>query len=351
MYKKALTIALLLLAAPSAFAQSSVEISGTFSYTVNTANDTVQLSVAKILNNSTTYTTGTLRLELWLTTSPYTGGNINGYRVATYQITGSTNGELGPNQYFSNISATVPLTDLPAAGSYDATLIVSEYTQNCGTVDGYCIDTYGAFDTPFVVGGGGNTGGSTTVQLMAPYSYSVNFSAGTLSYSIAEIENTSQTYTTGTLRIEFWLTTTPYSGGDIDGFRIATSQITGSSNGQLGPNQSFQNLSGTASLTDLPSPGTYYVALIVSEYTQNCGSSDGYCIDTYGNFQNTMAVPDTDTPVDVAAAAGAAAGGGGAFGWDSLTGLAILLALRLARGMALPQCRRASAHSADSSNG
>jgi hypothetical protein len=301
---------------------SSVTIVGNYSYVPDLAAASVQLNVAELLNSSPTYTTGTLRLELWLTLVAYSGGPINGYRVATYQITGSTNGQLGPDQYFSNISATVPLSALPSAGTYDATLVVTEYSPSCLTTDHYCIDTYGTFSSGVTIGDGANTGGNSNLSIVGTYSYSADASDTTAQLDVAEILNSSTTNTTGTLRLELWLTSTPYTGGSINGNRIATYQLTGPSQGTLRPNQDFTNITASVPLTNLPGAGMYDVTLILSEYTKNCGTSDGFCIATYGAFPNQFVVSD---PTSVISNVTGHSGGGGAFGWIDCLGLTVLV--------------------------
>jgi hypothetical protein len=318
---------------------SSVSIVGSFSYTADIAAGTAQLDVAEILNSSQTYTTGTLRLELWLTLGTYAGGPINGYRIATYQLTGSSNGQLGPNQYFSSISETVPLTNVPGAGTYNVTLVVTEYSSSCTATDHYCIDTYGAFPTNLTIAGGGNAGGNSNISIVGNYSYSTDSSLSTAQLTVAEILNSSPTYKTGTLRLELWLTTSAYAGGSITGNRIAMYQLNGTTNGSLGPNQEFNNISASVPLTNLPSAGSYYATLIVSEYTKNCGTSDGYCIDTYGNFSNPFIIsaPSTTVPTVAAASGGSGGGGGG-----SIDGFECLVLASLAISTRLIRCARNS---------
>jgi len=310
---------------------SSVAIVGNYSYTPDLAAGTVQLDVAEIQNNSSTNTTGTLRLELWLTTTPFTGGSINGYRVATYQVSGSSNGELGPNQYFSSIAATVPLSGLPGSGTYDVALLVTEYSNSCGASDHFCLDTYGMFPSSFTIGGGGNTGGNGNISIVGSYAYSANASLSSAQLQVAEILNSSATYKTGTLRLELWLTTTPYAGGLITGNRIASYQITGSSNGTLGPNQDFSNINVSVPLGDLPGPGTYDATLIVSEYTNSCGTTDGYCIDTYGTFANQFVVASTNVVSNTGGHSG-----GGAIGGAEVLGLLGLLMIQWRRSARRP---------------
>jgi hypothetical protein len=318
---------------------SSIQLVGQPSYTQSGSQLT--LNVPEILNASTSTDTGTLRVELWLTAAPYAGGNISGDRVAIHQLSGNTNGALGPSQYFDPFSVTVPLTNLPGPGSYYASLLVTEYNSTtCSSSDHFCIDTYGGMANQFVVANSTGTGGSSNVVLSGSYSYSANFETNTLQFSVSQISNTSTTYTTNPLRLEWWVTASPYAGVSQPGNRIATWQIQGPTNGQLSPGQWFQGLTGTTPLTNLPAGGTYYITMVVSEYTQSCGSSDGYCVDTYGNFQKEMTVPAASTATGGGTPSGgtssggdgssgsAGSGGGGSMDLASLILLALLVALQ-----------------------
>jgi hypothetical protein len=219
---------------------------------------------------------------------------------------------------------------LPPAGVYYPVLLLVEHTASCTSTNGYCTDDYvnlfetsnGSATVTVGSGGGNNTGGSSSLSIVGTYSYSVDSSDTTAQLNVAEILNSSTTYTTGTLRLELWLTTTPYAGGTINGNRIATYQLTGPSQGTLGPNQDFTNISASVPLADLPGPGTYDVTLIVSEYTNNCGTSDGFCIATYGAFPNQFVISDPpSTAGNVSDHSG-----GGAFGWLEIAALGGLLA-------------------------
>lgn len=176
---------------------TNVEIVGTYSYQLSTSSASVQLSVAEILNPSSTYHTGTLRLELWLTTSPYSGGSINGFRVAAIQLTGSSNGTLGPDQYFSNVYATGPLVNFPSSGTYYVTFIIEEFTQNCGSSDGFCIDTFGGFGDQLVIGGSVMTSnaGPSLVAAVLPSSRSV--AVGSTATAFATLINSGSAPATG----------------------------------------------------------------------------------------------------------------------------------------------------------
>lgn len=319
---------------------SPVQLVGNFSYQVE--GNQVALAAADIDNTSTTYTTGSLELQLWLTTSPFSGGTIQGYDIATYPLTVNGAAFLSPGES-AQVDATVPLVNLPPPGSYYSTLVVAEYTQNCGTATGYCTDAWGNFSTPFVIGDSNNTSSYGNLVL-GKNSYVASFNPNTLTFDVSSLSNTSQTYTTGTLRLEWWLTATPYDGKSIPGNRIAMFTIQNSSNGQLTPGQWFQDLQGTVPLVNLPPPGTYYVSILVTEYRENCGSTDGYCVDTYNNYQNQQVIPNpaptTTSPQSSGspasggspASSGASSGGGGAIGTLGLAILAALLLLRMLRG-------------------
>lgn len=115
---------------------------GSWSYSVAQSANTVNLSVSNIQNNSYFDSTGTIRLELWLTTSPWNDNATNvGYQIAVDQLTGPTNGTLGPNQSFNDINHTVNYLNHPPAGAYYVTFAVTEYTgNNLSSDNGYALD-------------------------------------------------------------------------------------------------------------------------------------------------------------------------------------------------------------------
>jgi hypothetical protein len=275
-----------------------VELIGSFGAQVDLGAGTVRLTVARLENPSTTRTTGTLRLELWATQNPYNGGGIQGYRIATSRLSDV----LTPREYFYNIDHTVRVESRPPAGTYYLTLIVSEYLGNCGTADGFCIVEHGVMNNRLTVqsaGGAPNpnpnpnpppANNTREVQMVGTYSYNVNFDTAQLQMSVERLQNPSTTRTTGTLRLELWATQTPYSGGQISGYRIGTYQIRGNSNGTLGPNQYFTNVNVTVPVDSRPPAGSYYATLVISEYSDTCPTSDRFCINTYGGFPNAMYV-------------------------------------------------------------
>ena len=130
---------------------------GNTSYVIDPALNTVRLDVAE-LDNTGSGTTGTIRLELWLTSAPWNPlGSNTGYEIATDQLSGSSNGTLGPNQYFSNIDHIVSYRVRPPAGVYFATLVAAEYTGASPAIDnGFVVDTSISFPGVIVVGADGS---------------------------------------------------------------------------------------------------------------------------------------------------------------------------------------------------
>jgi hypothetical protein len=107
----------------------------------NRVGSIVTLSADGIYNNSSTRTTGTLRLELWATTTrPARGVGFNGYRLAI----SPTLSPLSPGFHYSNLAYTVSFTE-PPAGTYWIVLALDEF-NNCSTDDGFCIEDSLVFD-------------------------------------------------------------------------------------------------------------------------------------------------------------------------------------------------------------
>ena len=131
---------------------SYIKLVGTSGYQFH-GDGTVTLTIPEIHNTSSTYKTGTLRVELWASTSPYYGGQLSGYKMAQVQFGGSSNGQLEPNHYFSAFDYTTSVLVTPPNGSYAVTLTVDEYSSSgCTSADGFCIDAWASFSNPLIIG-------------------------------------------------------------------------------------------------------------------------------------------------------------------------------------------------------
>jgi subtilisin family serine protease len=132
--------------------QSDVSLVGSDSYQTSGLSSAA-LTAGSIFNASTTRTTGTLRLELWVGTGPFTPG-ASGTRLATWQLSGTSNGTLGPRQSFTNlVSQPLPIVALPPPGSYYAYLLLTEYFGSTATcaADHFCLDSFANFNSAFIV--------------------------------------------------------------------------------------------------------------------------------------------------------------------------------------------------------
>lgn len=192
----------------------------------------------------------------------------------------------------------------------------------CDTGYGYCSNNGGyccAASTPYCTSNGGCSAsppgsGGGSVYFSGVYSYSADFTAGTGSMHVDQVVNTTS-YTTGTLRLELWATSSRYAGGTISGYRTLTYVL-----GQLPSNYSFSNVNtGTLTMPGGLPAGTYYLTFALTEYDPStcAGSNGGYCIVNYGNFTDPVTVSQaTDDGGD-----DYGGGGGGAFGALALLAL------------------------------
>jgi hypothetical protein len=123
----------------------------------------VTLQVDRVSNNSSSATSGSLRLQLWATASPYAGGTISGYILGSYQFSQV----LAPNQYYSSVTQTVTFT-APPDGTYYTTMTLEEYTASGWVIQDHV--TYNTTNTwgPPAVGGGD---GTPAVGVLQPYSF------------------------------------------------------------------------------------------------------------------------------------------------------------------------------------
>ncbi|SHO81515.1 hypothetical protein MNB_SV-15-1093 [hydrothermal vent metagenome] len=97
----------------------SLYIQGYTSYDISRGN--INISVDKIFNKRKSGRSGTLKLAIWLTDYPYSGGTIRGFVIGETIL-----GELEANRYYENISETVKYYK-PPRGRYYSTFVLSEY--------------------------------------------------------------------------------------------------------------------------------------------------------------------------------------------------------------------------------
>ena len=224
----------------------SADIEGAVSYQIS--GDRVTVEIDRIANNTTNLTTGSLYVTVRMTE----GSSVydSGHNVARHQFTGSSNGQLGPGQFFSNIRLTLDYTQ-PPPGTYYVHFWTSQYPDDNTLLDSI------TFTERLIVSDGG--GGPADIE----GSISYQTSGDGITVEIDRIANNTSNLTTGTLYVTVRMT----EGSSVygSGHNVARHQITGSSNGQLGPGQFFSNIRVTLDYTR-PPPGTYYVHFFTSQY-------------------------------------------------------------------------------------
>ena len=236
--------ALLLAAAGAEALAGPADLEGALAF--NISGDRITVEIERIANNTRDTTTGTLYVTVWMTTGTELG---RGWRVARHRITGSSNGTLGPGQYFSGIRWTLPY-QAPPAGTYYVHFFTSQHPAPNTVLDSY------TFTNPVEVPGG-------PADIEGRVSYRID--GDTITVEIERIANNTASTTTGTLHVTVRMT----ADRDLHtrGHRVARHRITGSSNGTLGPGQYFGDIRWTLPYQAPPS-GTYYVHFYTSQHPE-----------------------------------------------------------------------------------
>ncbi len=262
-------------------AANGLQMVGNFSYTISGGN--VQINLDRINNASTTRTSGTLRLELWATTTqPAREAAFTGYRLAV----SSTFSPLAPGSAYTSIVRTAAFTP-PPDGTYWLVLVLSEFNSvTCSAADSYCISDTGVFSSQRTFGG--------SLELSGNFAYSI--SGTSVQLTVDRIENNSLSRTTGTLRLELWAATTqPPRGAAFTGYQLAIS----STLNPLPPNTYYSNVVRNTTFTR-PPDGTYWMVFVLAEFDSvNCPAVDHYCIVDSGVFpvRETFGVPSGPTTI------------------------------------------------------
>lgn len=101
--------------------------------------DSITFGAAAVTNNRSGGTSGTLRLKMWATSTPYQGGTISGYLLASQTL-----GQLSGGYQYTSLSYTKSL-EVPPAGTYHITMTVTEYDGQDFTMDYVTFDDTATF--------------------------------------------------------------------------------------------------------------------------------------------------------------------------------------------------------------
>lgn len=242
---------------------ADIELSGTCSWSIS--GTSIDLSAGKVANKSSSGTSGTVRLRVWATSSPYSGGTISGYVLGTRTL-----GTLSAGYSYNNVSGYVTYS-APPDGTYYTTMTAEEYTGS-----GYVIRDYLTFTGTSVFGSGGGGGGGGGGDLAIEGTGSWKISGSSIIIGADKVSNNRSGGSSGSLRLQVWATSYPYSGGSMSGYVIGTYSL-----GTLSGGYYYSNLSGTVSFK-APPAGTYYTTLTLEEY-----DGGSYSIVDYIAFSGT----------------------------------------------------------------
>lgn len=265
-------------------AANGLQMSGSYSYSIS--GTSVTLTLDRIQNASATRTTGSMRLELWATTTaPAREAAFTGYRLAS----STTFSPLAPSTFYSNVTRTASFTP-PPDGTYWLVLVLSEFSSTtCSAPDGYCISDSAVFNSQRTFGGSG-------IQMVGNFAYQT--SGSNLTITVDRIENNLSSGSTGTLRLELWATTTPPArGAAFTGYQLAIT----STLAPLAFNTAYTNIVRNTTWTP-PPDGTYWIVLVLSEFDSvSCPAADHFCVADSATFANqqTFGVPGAPTIVTV----------------------------------------------------
>ena len=123
-------------------AGADLEFSGTGGYSIDNGAGEVRIYFDRLNNFSATSPSGTIKIRLFVTQIPLVPGQ--GYTY--WQVGAFLMNPLPPLTYYEGVDTTVTRNSVPD-GVYYIHLGVLEYTNSCGSDDGYCLHDWYSFNT------------------------------------------------------------------------------------------------------------------------------------------------------------------------------------------------------------
>ena len=115
--------------------------------------------------------------------------------------------------------------------------------------------------------------------------YAYNISGGTVRLQAQTIANRRSSGVSGSLRGELWAFSTPYSGGTASGYKIAQTAVAAG----LSAGFEYTNIDQTVTRLATPPNGTWYMYLLVTEYTAS-SLNNGYSFVDWGAFSSPWVI-------------------------------------------------------------
>ena len=223
-------------------ASASPRFNGSTGYQFSGNMSTVTINAGMVDNTEGRNTTGTIMVKLYATTSPYKGGSITGYTLASFKLDA-----LKPGQFYRDLKKVLTYTAPTAKGTYYITLGLLEY-------DGgrYVLVDHRNMSKPV------SLAPLELLSISAPWSWQTNYANRTVALSVGKVSH-RRTGHTGSLKIAIWATETPYRGGKISGYQICSL-----AKAPLEPGYAYTNIKTTVPFTP-PPDGTYFITLVLTE--------------------------------------------------------------------------------------
>ena len=227
----------------------------------------IRIQAERIENNRDRGLSGSLRLQIIATTDVFDGTQTNVYVLGTLGL-----GELEAGFTFVNVSRLVRFFS-PPPGIYLTAITLEEFTDA-----GWEIADFENFEGPvnfgrFGEGSVSDLASNGDITFVGDVSWLAG--NGRVQFFAEEVRNERTGGRSGALRLRLWATSTPYSGGVLQGYPMATKAI-----GRVNAGFFLPNVSKFAPFRP-PPEGTYYVTMTIEEYAR------GWRIVDYVTFPGT----------------------------------------------------------------
>lgn len=249
---------------PNTVEHPYIHINGNSGYSRH--GDTVSLFADSIDNaNNADVSSDNLALQLWACQTPYNGGNLEGWKLAEFQL-----GPLQANHQLASIKSELQ-ANFPESGDFAIALVIAEWDgEGFNRVhDFHNYPNRDVFIHPRLEG---------SVGYYCVDERRVIVDVGRI-YNPRDRDNSS-----GTLALELWALPAPYTGGTFEGHALAGIKL-----GSLAGGESWQDCAYDLEMAPPPA-GSYTLALMLREWVGN-----GYVTRDHTNFAYPCTFP-IDTP-------------------------------------------------------